>query len=425
MLYILIIGVILLLALGLPIFVALGLPPVLIVALEKIPLTIIVQRIFGGLDRFALMAMPFFIFAANIMSIGGMSHRIVRLSEAIVGRFYGGVALTTTLACMFFGALSGSSPATVVAIGKIAKPLLDQNKYESRFSLGLIMASSSLAILIPPSITMIIYAVVTRVSVGQLFLAGVGPGVLMGVLYMIYSYIYAKKHQRRSDVIADMTSVRSAFKSASWALGVPVIILGGIYGGVFTPTEAATVSATYALIVGFIIYRELTWKTIINISRDSAVVTAQIMILVATASVFSWALTIQDVQSVIHSVLGWAMGVPWIILIIMNLTMIIAGMFVDPAAIILILGPLFVPIVVELGISPVHMGVIMVANSAIGMYSPPFGLNLFIAKGVFRSSFSELVSASIPFVLISIIGLLIITFIPQISLWLPAMAYGR
>lgn len=416
---------VLLLTLGFPIFIALGFPPILVALSEGIPLTLINQRLWGGIDKFSIMAMPFFILAANLMGRGGISKRIVHLANVLVGRFTGGPALTTTLACMFFGALSGSSSATVVAIGSITKPVMDQSKYENSFSVGLIMASSSLAAVIPPSIAMIIYATVSSVSVGALFIAGVVPGLFMGLLYMIYSYWYAKRKQLRYDQVYNNTEILKAFKGAGWALGIPVIIIGGIYGGIFTPTEASVVSVVYAMLVGIFVYRELGWKSLNEACLESALLTAQLMVLVAGASVLSWMLTISEIQNVVSGLLEWSIDMPWLLLILINLVLVIAGMFVDPASMTLILAPIVVPLATKIGVDPIHLGIIFICNAAVGMFSPPFGLNLFVAKASYSLSFRVLARAALPFVLISLIGLLAITFIPNISLWLPNMVYGK
>lgn len=425
MIWLLLLVTAVLLLAAVPIFVALGLGPAVIMLLQDVPITTLGQRMFGGLDRFSLMAMPFFILAANLMSGGGISPRIVKLADSMMGRFYGGAALTNTLACLFFGALSGSSPATVVAIGGMTKPMMDDRGYDKNFSIGLIMASSSVAILIPPSITMIIYAAVTNVSVGELFLAGVGPGLTMGLIFMAYSYYYARKKGLRLKPGENPNKFGSSLRGSVWALGVPAIIIGGIYGGIVTPTEAAVVSCVYAMLVGWLIYRELNLTTLYKVVRDSMMASAQVMILVAGATVLSWMLTMQQVQPLLEDVISFAQGNTVLILLILDILLLITGMFLDPSAIILILGPLFVPILTKVGIDPVHLGAIMVTGCALGMYSPPFGLNLFISKALWKFDFSVLARAGLFWLALSIPGLLLITYLPWISMWLPRLMYGN
>lgn len=425
MIWLLLLATAVLLMAAVPIFVALGLGPALIMFLQGVPITVLGQRMFGGLDRFSLMAMPFFILAANLMSGGGISTRIVKLADSIMGRFYGGAALTNTLACLFFGALSGSSPATVVAIGGMTKPMMDDRGYDQKFSIGLIMASSSVAILIPPSITMIIYAAVTNVSVGELFLAGVGPGVTLGLIFMAYSYFYARKKGLRLKPGENPNKFGASLRGSVWALGVPVIIIGGIYGGIVTPTEAAVVSCVYAMLVGWLIYRELNLSTMYKVVRDAMMATSQVMILVAGATVLSWMLTMQQVQPLLENVISFAQGNTMLVLLLLNVLLLITGMFLDPSAIILILGPLFVPVLMNVGVDPVHLGAIMVTGCALGMYSPPFGLNLFISKAMWKIEFSELARASLFWLALSLPGLLLITYLPWISMWLPRLVYGE
>jgi len=408
-----------------PIYIALAAPSLLAIVLEDIPPLVFAQRLFGGIDKFSLMAIPFFILAANIMGKGGMSRRIIAFSNIIVGRFYGGTALGNVLACTLFGALSGSSPATVVAIGGITYPMLLENSYGKKFSMGLVTSAASIAILIPPSITMIVYASTTGTSVGELFMAGIGPGLLMALALVIYSVYYAWKRDVRSTVHVEPNQVWIALKDSSWALGVPVIIIGGIYSGVFTPTESATVATVYALLVGLFIYKELSWKELYEVCVSSALITAQIMFLVAAASVLSWILTVNQTQLLLQQLIEPFLHTPWMVLIIMNIMLIIAGMFMDAVPFVLLLAPLFLPIANSLGISPVLLGIIMTFNGAIGMFSPPFGLNIFVGMSVYGESFGKVARAVVPFVILSIVVLLMVTFIPEISLWIPNMVYGR
>lgn len=410
---------------SIPIYIALGMPSLVGVAVSGIPWLVVAQRLFGGLDKFALMSIPFFILGANVMGRGGMSRRILDLSNVLVGWIPGGTAVMAVLACLMFGALSGSSPATVVAIGSLVYPMLLQNGYSERFSMGLVASASSLAILIPPSITMIVYASVTGASVGELFLGGVGPGLVMGALMMVYSVWYAARNNVRTGPRPTMREAMAALKRSAWALGVPIIIIGGIYGGVFTPTESATVAAVYAILVCMFIYRELNWQSLYQVCVDSAVTTAQIMMLIAAAAVLSWVLTIGQVQHLVTELLGGSQSSPFVILLLMNLMLIVAGMFMDAAPFILLLAPLFLPVATGIGVDPVHLGIIMTINGALGMFTPPFGLNLFVGMGVFKRPFGEVARAVVPFIVLSIIAILLVTYIPQIAMWLPNRAYGR
>ncbi len=415
----LVVLLLLFLAFGVPIYIALSLPALVALIVEGINPVIFAQRLFGGIDKFALMAIPFFIFAANLMGKGGIARRILVLADLLVGRFYGGPAVGTVLACLFFGALSGSSPATVVAIGGITYPMLLGNGYEKKFTMGLITSASSLALLIPPSITMIVYASSTGTSVGQLFMAGVIPGIILGLALMAYSTWYAIKNDIRITAEISGRQIREAFKDASWALGVPVIILGGIYAGVFTPTESATVAATYAMFVGLFVYKELNWKSLYETCANSALVTAQVMILCATAAVLSWMLSVAQAQFLFLKVVEPFIDSPIMVLIIIDVILILFGMFIDPTPFVLLLAPLFVPIARVIGLDLVHLGVIMVTGGALGMYSPPFGLNIFVGMATYKEDFGSIAFSVIPFVIIGILILMVISFFPSLSLWLP------
>ena len=415
----LVILVVLFIAVGIPIYIALALPPLISIVLEGINPLVFVQRLFGGIDKFALMAIPFFIFAANLMGKGGMARRILVLADTLVGHFYGGTAAGTVLSCLFFGALSGSAPATVVAIGGITYPMLLENNYGKKFSMGLISSASSLALLIPPSITMIVYASSTSTSVGQLFMAGIGPGIMLGLMLMGYSVWFARKNNIRSTSEITGRQLWLAFKDASWALGVPVIILGGIYAGVFTPTESATVAAAYAIFIGLFIYKGIDLKTLFETCVSSALVTAQVMILCAAAAVLSWMLTISQAQLFFLQILEPFLDSPFMILIIMNIILFIFGMFIDPTPFVLLLAPLFAPLAKHIGLDLIHLGTIMVLGGAIGMYTPPFGLNLFVGMSIFGEDYATVTKSVLPFIIIGVIAMLTVSFWPGLSLWLP------
>lgn len=386
-------------------------------------LTVMIQRLFGGMDKFGLMAMPFFIFAANVMVRGGMAARILQWVRCVMGRVRGAPALITELSCMFFGALSGSSPATVVAIGNIMYPELIKRKFDRSFSTGLVTASGSVAILIPPSITLIVYGTTTGASIGALFMAGIGAGVVYGLAMLAYCYYYAVKNNLPVSEPSSLSDIYKSTKEAIWALGVPIIILGGIYCGVFTPAEAAGVSVVYAIFVSTFIYRELDLKDLYEVSIKSAATSANVMLLCAGAEFFGWLFTVAQVPVKLAEILLFPGMTQTLFLILVNIVFLIAGMFMAGASAIIILVPLVYPIAMKLGINPIHLGTVLTANLAIGMFTPPFGLNLFVASGVTKLPISKIVSGVIPFIIISLIALLIITYIPAVSLFIPRLVY--
>ncbi|MDK2822502.1 MAG: C4-dicarboxylate transporter, DctM subunit [Clostridia bacterium] len=409
---------------SMPIFVALTFSSLIaIMFFTNIPPMIMVQRLFGGMDKFALMSLPFFILAADLMDFGGLSERILRWARILVGHLHGGLGMATQVACMFFGALSGSSPATVIAVGKLMYPELVKQKYPGKFATGLIVSSGSVALLIPPSITLIIYATVTGVSVSSLFLAGIGAGLVYGLASLVYIYFFARKHNLPRDKRASFKELLTATKDASWSLMIPVIILGGIYLGILTPTEAAGFSAIYAMFVGLVVYKELNLKRLATVCIKSATTSAQVLIVVAAAQAFGWILTVGQVpQMLAQSIISYA-STPIAFLLLVNIILLIAGMFMDGVASIIILAPLLYPLANKLGIDPVHFGVVVVTNLCIGQFTPPFGLNLFVANGITGLPIGKLSSGVLSFVLVSIIALLLITYIPEISLFLPNLAY--
>ncbi len=411
---------------GVPIFIALsGSTTLAFACFSNIDLVVIIQRMIAGLNKFSLMSIPFFILAANLMGEGGISKRIINLAKALFGHSIGGLGIVTVVSSMFFGAISGSSPATVVAIGALLFPALKEMNYPDEYSTGVITASGSLGIIIPPSVTMIVYGTVTGASVGALFMAGFGAGLVYGLTYIVYTVFFCKRH---TEIIRlPKTSAKEkwiAVKESLWAMGVPIIILGGIYSGVFTATEASAVAVIYALFVATVVYKELSFDQLVNCIYRSAISTVQIMILMAGACVFSWILTSEGITiAIANSILSIGSN-KYIILFLMNIILLIAGMFLDGASIVTIMGPLFFPIATSVGIDAVHLGIVMVINCAIGMFTPPFGLNLFVASNVMDKPVLKVAKGCIPFIIMSLIALLIITYIPEVSLFLPHQVYG-
>ena len=402
-----------------PIFIALGLGGFLsVLLLSDTQPMVLIQRLLGGIDQFALMALPFFILAANLMDGGGLSERILRFARALVGHLAGGVALTAQVASMFFGALSGSSPATVIAIGKIMNPELLRGGYSRSFSSGLLASAGAISLIIPPSITLIIFGSVTGVSVGQLFIAGIGAGIIMGISSIVYIYFYAIRQKLPRDKRATFKELINSFGKALWALMIPIIILGGIYSGIFSPTEAAGVSAIYALVVGMFIYRELTFKNLFQICIDSAITSAQVLVLVAAAQVLGWILTRERLPQMVVEIITENISSPWVFLLILNVILLLMGMFMEGVAAIIVTAPLVYPAALALGIDPVHLGIIVIANLAIGMYTPPFGMNIFVTQTITKIGMSEMMPGIGRFLAANLIGLMFITYIPELSLFL-------
>lgn len=404
-----------------PIFVSLGISCFGSLVPTTIDPVIIVQRYFSGIDKFALMALPFFIISANFMDSGGLSKRILAMARALVGHITGGMALTTQLACMFFGALSGSAPATVVAIGKTMYPELEKAKYDKSFISGLLSSAGSVALIIPPGVTLIIYATVTGASVSDLFMAGIGAGIVYGLVSMIYIYFYSKKHHIAKEKKVSRHELWVALKDSWAALLVPVIILGGIYSGIFTPTEAAGVSVIYAFIIGKFVYKELTWKKAFETCKRSAVTCGQVLMLTAAAQALGWVLTVGQVPQVVTTSLLANLKSPALFLLLLNFILLIMGMFIEGTAAIIIIAPLILSVAQALGVDMVHLGIIMVSNLAIGMFTPPFGMNIFVTSSITKQGMAEMLPGLMRFLLVDLIALAIITYIPQVSLFLPSL----
>ncbi|MFH2034566.1 MAG: TRAP transporter large permease [Candidatus Margulisiibacteriota bacterium] len=413
------------LVLGMPLAICLGLSVVTTFWYhETLPLMAVAQKLFNGLDHFTLMAIPFFILASNIMTVGGVSKRLIDACNAFVGHYSGGLAVASIVACMFFAAISGSSPSTVVAIGTIMIPAMIASGYGARYSVGLLGSAGSLGILIPPSIPMIVYCVATEQSVGKLFMAGVGPGLFMGTLFIITAVIYARVKGFKGGEPMPWKDRLVVLWKALPGLFMPFLVLGGIYGGVFTPTEAAAAAVFYSLVVGIFIYKDLKIRDLPRVFARSAVTMAMILFIITNAMLFAFILTTEGIPAAIAEFIIEHAVTPWVFLLFVNILLYFVGDFMEPSAAILILAPLFLPIVLKLGIDPIHFGVIMTVNMEIGMITPPVGLNLFVASGISGLSLWDVFKGAAPFMVIMLIALLFITYIPTISLWFPKLLYG-
>lgn len=414
----------LLLLLGIPIWMIFLALAICAMAWKGVSMEVVVQGLTGSLDKLVLLAVPGFIFAGGVMGHGGMSKRLINWISALVGRVPGGLPLTAVGAAELFGTISGSSPATVAALGKILYPALLNGGYGERFSLGLITSSGAIAIIIPPSITMILFAVMTNASIGKLFLAGVLPGIVVGLCAAAYCVWYAMKEKITSGRTWSMQEIVSTSRAVVWTLGAPALIFGGIYGGFMTPTEAAMVVSVYAVLVSVFIYRELSWVELWRITREASLLSAKVFIIVAASGVFSWILTAEQVP---HKLVGLLTGrglSPVMILLLLNLVLLLVGMFLDPNSAVVLFTPLLWPIAQYAGVDLIHFGIILTLNLAIGMFSPPFGLNLFVSCSIFKVSSSQVVAGLVPFFFTYFIALMIITYIPELSLALPRLLFG-
>jgi len=409
-----------LLFLGVPIAVILGVTTLVsLIFFSSTPLTIITQQLFNALDQFVLLAIPFFILAGAVMTRGGIARRLIAFVNALVGWFPGGLAMAGILACIFFAAISGSSPATVVAIGSIMIPALIKAGYGEKFSLGLITVSGSLGIVIPPSIPMILYCLVMNVSVAEIFMAGVMPGLLIGFSLMVYTFFVAKKHNWRISQKASLTRLIQTGKDGIWALLLPFIVLGGIYSGVFTPTEAAAVSVIYALFVEMVVYREFSIKDLTGVCQEAAILSACLLFILSCAMTFIWLLTAEQIPHHLADIIIHYIDSPWMFLLTVNLLFLVLGCFMDDVSAMLVLAPLFLETLNRYGIDLVHFGVVMVLNIQMGMLTPPFGLNLFVASGITKEPIIKIARGVAPFLVIMLACLMLVTYIPWISLALP------
>jgi len=412
-------------ALSISVAVSIGLASLIGAWQAKLNLLAIVKEMFGAINKFPLAAIPFFILAGNLMESGGISSRLVDFAKSIVGGLQGGLAATCVLTCMIFAAVSGSSVATTFAIGAILIPALIKHGYPTNFAAALQATSAELGVIIPPSIPMILYGVSAEVSIGELFISGFGPGLLIGVALMVFVVIYARiKGYGKGDREGKLPIV-VATRRAALALLMPVIILGGIYGGVFTPTEASAVAVFYALTVGMLIYREIKLKDLIIILRKSVMSSAVIMFIIANAGLFAFLITRAGVPDAIGHWLQEVLKTPAYFLLGVNAALFVIGMFIETSAAIIVLAPILAPVAMHFGIDPVHFGLVMVVNLALGMITPPFGVNLFAACTVARISLDRIIKDLVPFVLVVLGCLMVITYVPAISLTLRDLVYAK
>lgn len=408
-----------------PMFLVLGLPPLasVLTYFREVAPYIIVQKWISGVSPFPLIAVPLFIFAAEIMLKGELSARLTNFGAKLVGHIYGGLAQTVCLSCMIFGALSGSVQATLAAIGGVMYPSLRKSGYKDTFSLGLVVAAAEVALLIPPSISAIVYGVLTGTSIGALFLGGIIPGVMMGLLYMAYTWWWAKKHGVPRIPRATFGEVVTATREALWPLGLPVVIIGGIYTGVLTPTEAAAAGIAYAFFVEMFIYKSIKFKDLYGVALKTGTTTAIVFIILAASEALSWVLTYGRVPQVAAQAAMTLNPSPIGLLFLINFIFFIALMFFDGLAAKVVLIPIIFPIAKAYGIDPVHLGVLVTINCTIGTITPPYGCDLFTAAAIFNEPYAKVVRGVPIFILLGVIILVICTFVPQFSLWIPNMAF--
>ena len=410
--------------LGMPVAVALGLSSLLTILLfAQDSLASLALKLFETSEHYTLLAIPFFILGGAFMTTGGVAKRMIRFANACIGHLRGGLAMASVMACMLFAAVSGSSPATVVAVGSIVIAGMVRAGYPKEFAAGVICNAGTLGILIPPSIVMVVYGAATETSVGKLFMAGVIPGIVLGLMLMIAIYVRARMIGLQRQPRASLSEVLISGRDSLWGLLLIVIILGGIYGGVFTPTEAAAVAAVYAFGIAVFVYRDIGMKHVPHVLLEAGKVTVMLMFIVANALLFAHVLTTERIpQAIAETIVGWGMPA-WQFLVVVNILLLIAGCFMEPTGIILILAPILFPIATQLGIDPVHLGIIMTVNLEIGMVTPPIGLNLFVTSGITGMSIMQVVHAALPWLMVLLTFLVIVTYVPAITLFLPNLLF--
>lgn len=411
-------------AIGMPVAVALGLSSILtILVFAQDSLASLTLKLFETAELYTLLSIPFFILGGSFMTTGGVARRMIRFANACIGHLRGGLAMASVLACMLFAAVSGSSPATVVAVGAIVIAGMVKAGYSKEFAAGVICNAGTLGILIPPSIVMVVYAAATETSVGKLFMAGVIPGIVLGLMLIMAIYVRARILDIPRQPRASIMEVLKTGRDSLWGLLLIVIILGGIYGGIFTPTEAAAVAAVYAFIIAIYVYRDIKLTQVPKVLLDAGKVTVMLMFIVANALLFAHVLTTERIpQQIAEVIIGWGMPA-WQFLIVVNILLLIAGMFMEPTGIILIMAPILFPIATRLGIDPVHLGIIMVVNLEIGMVTPPIGLNLFVTAGITKMSIMAVARAALPWTTVLVVFLMLITYVPAITLFLPDLLF--
>ena len=410
------------LALGIPVAISLGLASISTILLfADQSMLSLAQRFFHTMQIYPLLAVPFFILAATFMTTGGVAKRMVDFANALVGHFRGGLAMAALLACAFFSAVSGSAPATVVAVGSVMIAGMISSGYTPRFAAGVICNAGTLGILIPPSLVMIIYGAVTETSIGNLFIAGMLPGVILTAAMMVTVAVIAKRQNLPRQPKVGFKGAVAAGRRAFWGLILLVIILGGIYAGIFTPTEAAAVSAVYAFLVAVFIYKDIKIKDVPDVLTEAAKTTAMLMFIIANAYLFAFVLTTEQIPQVASE---WIVGLglpAWGFLIVVNILLLVFGNFMEPTSVVLILTPIIFPIATQLGIDPIHLGVMMVLNMQIGLVTPPVGLNLFVTSSVAKMSMEEVIRAALPWLMVLLSVLIIVTYIPAVSLIVPSL----
>jgi len=411
---------ILLMATGMPISIALGLTVLtFIFGFTNVPLQSVALKLFTGLESFEIMAIPFFILAGNFLTHGGVAKRMINFASSLVGHWYGGLGLAAVLACALFAALSGSSPACVVAIGSILMPAMVKAGFPPRFGAGVITTSGALGILIPPSIAMVMYSVSTNTSLGAMFIAGVIPGIALASMLGATTWYRARKNNYPRQPRASWGERWAAFRKSVWGLLLIVVVMGGIYSGLFTPTEAAAMAAVYAFFIAVFVYKDLTLRDVPRVLLQSANMSAMLLYIITNAILFSFVLTNEQIpQQLADWLVG--MGLGWVgFLLVVNILLLLAGNVMEPSSIILIMAPILFPVAVKLGIDPVHFGILIIVNMEVGMCHPPVGLNLYVASGITKMGITELTVAVWPWLLTMLVFLVIVTYVPAISLWLP------